>query len=186
MKMIVGLGNPGKQYEHTRHNVGFDVVEEVARRAGVAFRKGFLASAQTAKAKVAGIEVLLVKPLTYMNRSGHAVRALMKRRGWQPEDVAVVLDDADLEPGRLRIRKSGSAGGHKGLKSVLEELASENVARVRIGIGRDPSGRDMVDHVLTRFTAEERKLMEDAVKTGADAVAAIVESGVDKAMNTFN
>ena len=186
MKMVVGLGNPGKQYEHTRHNVGFDVVEEVARRAGVAFRKGFLASAQTAKAQVAGLEVLLVKPLTYMNRSGHAVRALMKRRGLQPEDVMVVLDDADLQPGQLRIRKSGSAGGHKGLKSVLDELASENVVRVRVGIGRNQSGKDMVDHVLTRFTAEERKLMEDAVKTGADAVATIVENGADQAMNTFN
>ena len=186
MKMIVGLGNPGKQYEHTRHNVGFEVVEEIARRAGVSFRKGFLASARTARANVAGLEVLLVEPLTYMNRSGQAVRALMKRRGLQPGDVMVVLDDADLQPGQLRIRKSGSAGGHKGLKSVLDELASDQVVRVRVGIGRDSSGRDMVDHVLTRFTAEERKLMEDAVKTGADAVAAIVEAGVDKAMNTFN
>ena len=158
MKMIVGLGNPGKQYEHTRHNVGFEVVEEIARRAGVSFKKGFLASARTAKAKVAGLEALLVEPLTYMNRSGHAVRALMKRRGLQPGDVIVVLD----------------------------ELASDQVIRVRVGIGRDASGRDMVDHVLTRFTAEERKLMEDAVKTGADAVTLIVEAGADKAMNTFN
>lgn len=186
MKMIVGLGNPGKQYEHTRHNVGFEVVEEIARRAGVSFRKGFMASARTAKANVAGVDALLIEPLTYMNRSGHAVRALMKRRGLQPEDVIVVLDDADLQTGQLRIRKSGSAGGHKGLKSVLDELASDQVVRVRVGIGRDSSGRDMVDHVLTRFTAEERKLMEDAVKTGADAVATIVEAGVDKAMNTFN
>ena len=186
MKMIVGLGNPGKQYEHTRHNVGFDVVEEVARRAGVSFRKGFLASAQTARATVAGCDLLLVKPLTYMNRSGQAVKALMRRKGVQPEDVVVVLDDADLETGRLRIRKNGSAGGHKGLKSVLEELASEDVVRVRVGIGRGATGVDMVDHVLTRFSAEERKLMEDAVTKGADAVAAIVERGVDRTMNDFN
>ena len=186
MKLVVGLGNPGRDYERTRHNVGFEVVDELARRADVSFRKGWLASAQTARINLAGQEVLLVKPLTFMNLSGQAVRPLLKKRGGTVADLLVVVDDVDLELGRLRIRPKGGAGGHNGLKSVIQELGSDEFARLRVGIGSQTEGRDMVDHVLSRFGAAEWAVMKTAVGCAADAVAAVVRDGVDRAMNDFN
>ena len=130
--------------------------------------------------------VLLVKPRTFMNRSGQAVAAVMRKRGLEPADVIVVLDDLELPRGQIRIRKKGGAGGHKGLQSVIQALGTDDFVRVRVGIGPRPAGEELVDHVLARFTAEERREVEKAVETAADAVAAVVRDGVEKAMNEFN
>jgi PTH1 family peptidyl-tRNA hydrolase len=184
--MVVGLGNPGRQYEKTRHNVGFEVLDEVARRSGATFRRTWFVPAKTARASVEGQDLLLVKPLTYMTRSGHAVAALLRRRGWGAGDVVVILDDADLEKGKIRVRRKGSAGGHKGLMSIAEALGTEEFVRVRVGIGPRPRGEEMVDHVLSAFTAAERKLVAEAVGKAADAVASLVRQGPDRTMTDFN
>ncbi len=186
MKLVVGLGNPGKAYERTRHNVGFEVADELARRAGATFGRGWLTSAQTAKAVVGGQDVVLVKPRTFMNRSGDAVGPLARKKGAGPEDVIVVVDDVDLDCGRIRVRRKGGNGGHKGLQSVIGALGTEDFVRVRVGVGPRPSGDEMVDHVLARFNGEERKRVEEAVHKAADAVERVLEQGADRAMNEFN
>jgi len=187
VKVIVGLGNPGRKYEHTRHNIGFEVVAELARAAAAEFRRGWLSSASTARVRLKdGGELLLVKPQTFMNRSGTAVAPLLRKKGLKPADLVVVVDDADLEPGRLRIRKQGGAGGHNGLKSLIQELGTDEFVRVRVGIGRDPAGTELVDHVLTRFAPHERETMDAAVRQAAEAVREIARAGADAAMNKFN
>jgi PTH1 family peptidyl-tRNA hydrolase len=186
VKLIVGLGNPGKQYERTRHNVGFEVLDELARRATADFRKPWLAKAQTATAHIGDHAVLLVKPVTFMNLSGEAVAALVRKRGWAPNDVLVVSDDVELPIGRLRIRERGGAGGHNGLKSVLERLGSDDFVRLRVGIGRAVGEREMTGHVLGRFSAEERRALEPVIVAAADAVECIVADGTETAMNRFN
>jgi len=184
VKLIVGLGNPGKQYAHTRHNVGFEVLDELARRAAVEFRKPWLAKAETAQTVLAGQPVLLAKPVTFMNLSGEAVAPLARKRGLEPADVVVVSDDIELPVGRLRIRAHGGSGGHNGLKSVIEQLGSEEFARVRVGIGR--SAGDATGHVLGRFSAEERRALEPVIAAAADAVEGILRDGAEVAMNKFN
>ncbi|HOW98296.1 MAG TPA: aminoacyl-tRNA hydrolase [Kiritimatiellia bacterium] len=186
MKIVLGLGNPGRKYEHTRHNIGFDVLDGMAAEAGVRFRKKWLMPLQSAEIEVGSETVLLVKPMTFMNRSGSALRPLVRRHGLAPEDVIVVLDDLDLEAGRLRIRKRGGAGGHKGLQSVLATLGTENFPRVRLGIGPRPVGEDLTGYVLARFGAAEREAAGRAVRQAGDAVRMMVEAGVDQAMNKFN
>lgn len=142
--------------------------------------------AWSGKAELEGKNVLLIKPSTFMNRSGRAVAAAARKRGLEPADVIVVLDDLELPRGQIRIRKKGGAGGHKGLRSVIEALGTEEFTRVRVGVGPRPASEDLVNHVLARFTAEERREVEKAVEVAADAVAAIVRDGVEKAMNKFN
>ena len=186
MKLIVGLGNPGKQYAHTRHNVGFEVLDELARRAAVEFRKPWLAKAETAQTVLAGQPVLLAKPVTFMNLSGEAVAPLARKRGLEPADVVVVSDDIELPVGRLRIRAHGGSGGHNGLKSVIERLGSEDFVRVRLGIGRALGERDTTGHVLGRFSAEERRALEAVIATAADAVECLLADGAEAAMNRFN
>lgn len=186
MKIVVGLGNPGKRYQGTRHNIGFDVLDALARRAGVRFRRKLLAPAQTAALETAGGKLLLVKPLTFMNRSGNGLRPLVRRQGASPADVIVVLDDLDLEAGRLRLRAKGGAGGHKGLQSVIAALETEAFPRVRLGIGPRPAGEELTDFVLARFAPAERGAVERAVAQAAEAVWCMAEEGVDKAMNRFN
>ena len=186
MKLVVGLGNPGKEYDKTRHNVGFEVLDEMVRRTGATLRRGWTVPAWTGKAELEGKHVLLVKPRTFMNRSGQAVVAAVQKKGLEAADVIVVLDDLELPRGQIRIRKKGGAGGHKGLRSVIQALGTEEFTRVRVGVGPRPAGEDLVDHVLARFTAEERREVEKAVAVAADAVAAVVRDGVEKAMNEFN
>ena len=187
MKLVVGLGNPGKNYQATRHNVGFEVVDELARRDQARFRRKWLSSAVMARVHHAcGEDIWLIKPQTYMNRSGLAVRAVMKKYGIAPEDVIVVVDDLDLDIGRMRIRKQGGAGGHNGLRSIIGETGTEGFMRVRVGIGRSQNDRETVDHVLSRFKADERTIINDAVEKAADAVWTIIGNGVDAAMNQFN
>ncbi|MFH0908806.1 MAG: aminoacyl-tRNA hydrolase [bacterium] len=197
MKLIVGLGNPGRAYEHTRHNVGFDVLDKLAGKGGAEFRKRLLSPVHTAEMRVGSESLLLVKPQAFMNRSGPPVGALMRKRGVAPADLVVVVDDVDLSCGQLRIRARGSAGGHKGLKSVIEHVGTEEFVRIRVGVGRpaasasrkqadEPGEGDMVKHVLSRFAPDERDVIREAIERAADAVAHIVEYGVDKAMNEFN
>ena len=186
MKLIVGLGNPGRKYAQTRHNTGFAVLDELARRAGAEFRKPLWARASTAKAQVGGQDVLLAKPETFMNLSGAAVAALARKRGLQPQDVVVVLDDAELAVGRLRIRARGSAGGHNGLKSIVQCLGSDEFIRVRVGIGRSGGAPGLTDHVLGSFTAAERAALAPVIPLAAEAVECILSAGVEQAMNRYN
>ncbi|MCS6770555.1 MAG: aminoacyl-tRNA hydrolase [Kiritimatiellae bacterium] len=185
MKLIVGLGNPGREYEGTRHNVGFDVVDELARRLGLSFRKSWRFTGELAEGMLEGCALLLFKPSTFMNRSGEAVAPLVRKKGIAPADLIVAVDDVDLPLGRLRLRKSGGAGGHNGLKSLIAHLGTEAFPRVRIGIGRDAE-RDTVEHVLGRFGSTERPVIEEAIRRAADAIAVALREGWDQAMNRFN
>jgi len=182
MRLVVGLGNPGRRYRGTRHNVGFEVVERLARRWGVRFRAE--GQAEVAQAEVGGEPVLLAKPLTFMNLSGQAVAELVRRWGLAPNQVLVVYDDMDLPVGAIRVRARGTAGGHRGMASVLEGLGTLEIPRVRVGIGRP--GSDAVDHVLSRFEPAERAQVEEAVERAADAVEVALRDGIHRAMDRFN
>ena len=154
MKLVVGLGNPGRKYERTRHNLGFFIIDRMARQSGVTVKKR-LCDAMVGEWSYEGERVLLVKPQTYMNRSGESVKALLGYFRSAPEDLTVIYDDLDLAFGRIRIRPTGGAGGHRGILSIMESLAGARFYRVRVGIGRPPEGVDPVDFVLEPFTAQE-------------------------------
>lgn len=184
MKIIVGLGNPGREYSATRHNAGFLVVDELARRWNCQSWKN-KSNAQIAEFR--GTEqVLLVKPQTYMNLSGTSVGELARWYKVDSEDIVVVFDDLDLPVGRLRLRMKGGSGGHRGIESLLTHLSKDTFARVRLGIGRPPEGWEVADYVLSRFTAEEEPLVEQAIAKAADAVESIIKVGLTKTMNLFN
>ena len=182
MKAIVGLGNPGTEYSGTRHNVGFDVVDELARRWGVKLRK-WKASADLAV--VNDREVLLVEPKTFMNESGQAVSAVMAFYKIQPADVLVVVDEVQLPLGKLRLRRSGSAGGHNGLKSVIAHVG-QDFPRLRIGVERGHPESALRHHVLSRVPPGEREIVARAIARAADAVETFVIDGLQVAMNRFN
>ena len=187
MKVIAGLGNPGPEYEDTPHNVGFDVVALLAERLAVEWRQSTRFQARLARVDRDGEKWLLVQPQTFMNLSGGSVAPLLRYHGGAPGDLVVVLDDADLPLGRVRIRPDGGSGGHRGLASVIEAMGTESFARVRLGVGRE-SGVDggLVDHVLGRFDPERRQAARRMVATAADAVQCLVEKGLAEAMNRFN
>jgi PTH1 family peptidyl-tRNA hydrolase len=182
MKAIVGLGNPGAEYSGTRHNVGFAVVDEVARRWDVRL-KGWKSIARLAI--VGGRETLLAEPQTFMNASGEAVERILAFHKIDPVDVLVVVDEVQLPLGRLRIRRAGSAGGHNGLKSIIQQIGTE-FPRLRVGIGRGDPQWDLSDHVLAPFRAEERAAVDQVVTRAADAVETFVGEGIAAAMNRFN
>jgi PTH1 family peptidyl-tRNA hydrolase len=185
MKLVVGLGNPGMKYERSRHNVGFDVVEQVAKTNGAPpFRSGF--DGMISECTVDGEKVLLLKPMTYMNRSGGSVRKAVDFYKLPIEDVLVVCDDFSLPLGRLRFRGSGSAGGQNGLKDVIAVLGSDAVQRLRIGIDPPPEGFDPADYVLSGFKLAERKVIDDAVIDAGRAVESWCRNGLQTAMNEFN
>jgi PTH1 family peptidyl-tRNA hydrolase len=185
MKLIVGLGNPGRKYDGTRHNVGFDVVAELARRqADAGFRKGF--QGETADGNVGGERILLLRPHTYMNRSGSSVVEARDFYKLTNADLLVVCDDLNLPFGKLRVRATGSAGGQKGLLDVIRCCGGEDVPRLRIGIGQQPDRMDAADFVLAKFSAAEKKEMEIAVATAADAVETWVREGIAICMNRYN
>ena len=184
--LLVGLGNPGDQYENTRHNVGFLVVEELADRAKVPVQK-LKYRALTNTATIGGQKVLLMKPITYMNLSGEAVRQAVDFYKVPADHVLVVSDDTALAVGRLRIRKGGSAGGHNGLKNIIQHLGTDQFPRVRLGVGEKPHpDYDLADWVLGKFQGEDKKAMDAAVKKAADAIECILSQGLDKGMNRFN
>ena len=186
MKAIVGLGNPGRRYEGTRHNVGFAVVDELARRASVVFESS-PAEALLAKWRYGADaeSVLLIKPLTFMNASGQAVGELARYFKVTLDELLVVVDEVQLPLGRLRIRPSGSAGGHNGLKSIIQHVGA-GFPRLRIGVGRGDPDWDLADHVLSKFAADEQDVAADAVTRAADAAEAFLAQGVGRAMNLFN
>ena len=185
MKLIVGLGNPGARYRGTFHNVGFDVVDEVARRRGVSFEA---APAEALMARVRDVDggALLAKPLTFMNVSGDAVGALQRYFRIALEDLLVVVDDVALPAGRLRVRRSGSAGGHNGLKSIIASLGTDGFARLRVGVGRGDPRRDLADHVLSRVTGEERETLAEATGQAADAAELFLGAPIEELMKRFN
>jgi peptidyl-tRNA hydrolase, PTH1 family len=184
MKTVIGIGNYGKRYLGTRHNVGFEVVDLIARRHGTAAtKKGYLSL--TATVEMGGEQVLLVKPQTYVNETGQAARQVLDWFKLTPADVLVVCDDANLPLGSGRARRGGSSGGHKGLQSVIAHLGTEDFPRLRLGIGGTEKG-GMIDHVLSRFAPEEREVIEKVVSRAADAAALWVAEGMDACMNSFN
>jgi PTH1 family peptidyl-tRNA hydrolase len=183
VKLVVGLGNPGRKYDGTRHNVGFDVVDLLAAGHHLEWES---APADALIARWRAASVLVAKPLTFMNLSGHAVGELMRFYKMEREDIVVIVDDANLELGRLRARPSGSAGGHNGLKSIIGALGSEDFARLRVGVGRGDARRDLADHVLARFDPQEREDVAEAVGRAADAAELFVSEGIGPVMNRFN
>ncbi len=186
MKLVVGLGNPGQEYERSRHNIGFMVVEELVRRQGVELKKMFWFPARQAKCRIAGSETRLLEPTTYMNRSGRAVWGAMRKWRVAPGDTVVVYDDVELEFGGIRVRAKGSGGSHNGMKSVLEWLQTKAFPRVRVGIGPKPADEDMIGFVLGNFPAEESLELEKVVERAADAVESIFSIGTERTMNAFN
>jgi PTH1 family peptidyl-tRNA hydrolase len=186
LKLVVGLGNPGKEYEQTRHNIGFLVIAEIARREGVELKKMFWFPARQAKCRMGDSTVRLLEPTTYMNRSGRAVWGAMKKWKIVPADTVVIYDDVDLEFGGIRVRGKGSGGSHNGMKSLLEWLQTKAFPRVRVGIGPKPKDADMIEFVLGRFSGEESLGLEKVVEHAADAVESIFSIGTERTMNTFN
>jgi PTH1 family peptidyl-tRNA hydrolase len=183
LKAIVGLGNPGNEYKRTRHNIGFEVIDELATRWRVDLKSSWKRKARLAAVK--DRDLLLVQPQTFMNLSGAAVAGIMAFYKLPPADVLVVVDEMQLPLGKLRLRPSGSAGGHNGLKSVIGMIGLD-FPRLRIGIGRGNQEWDLSDHVLSKFLAEEQPVVDRAVKRAADAVELFIDEGVLAAMNRFN
>lgn len=186
MFVIVGLGNPDKKYEKTRHNIGFDVIDALADKYNIDIKEK-KHKALCGSGIIEGIKVLLVKPQTYMNNSGESVGEVMNFYKLDPEeDLLVIFDDISLKPGNIRIRKKGSAGGHNGIKSIISHVGSQNFKRIKVGVGEKPQGWDLADHVLGHFSNEERGEVELAIADAVKATALIVTDETDQAMNAFN
>lgn len=186
MKAIVGLGNPGLKFERTRHNVGFWTIDELAKRLSVSVIKAKFQSV-VAECSIGGERTILVKPQTFMNLSGHAVHECVSFYKLSVErDVIVVYDDMDFHPGQLKLRERGSAGGHNGIKSIVQMLGTESFCRVRLGVGRPEPGIDVIGHVLGMFSKEEATRVDKAVHAAADAAVYSIEHGFERAMNQFN
>ena len=186
MFIIAGLGNPTLQYEGTRHNVGFDVIDMLADRYNISVdgRKG---RALIGKGMIGGQKVLQVKPQTYMNLSGESIAEVMAFYKLDPaEDLIVIFDDISLSPGNIRIRAKGSAGGHNGIKSIIAETGSSDFARIKVGVGEKPEGWDLADHVLGHFSKEERACVEEAIENACTAAAYMAGGEISRAMNEFN
>lgn len=185
--IIVGLGNPGRKYDGSRHNIGFDVIDELVDRYHIGGPERF-GKSLIGKGRIGDRRVILVKPMTYMNLSGEAVQEIVHYFRADPaEDLVVISDDIDLEAGRLRIRKKGSAGGHNGLKSIVQHLGTDEFARIRVGVGAKPDpDYDLADFVLGHFSGREKETMEEAVQKAAEAAACMAVDGADLAMNRYN
>lgn len=184
MYIIVGLGNPGKQYENTRHNMGFMVVDLLAEKYNIDVNK-IKFKALVGEGRIAGQKVLLVKPQTYMNLSGEAVRQAMDFYKIEPEELIVIYDDIDIPTGTFRIRKKGSPGTHNGMRNIFQHIQTNDFPRIRVGIG---SGKkeNLIGYVTGGISKSEKELLEDALTKSADAAACIIEKGIDKAMNEYN
>ena len=185
-RLLVGLGNPGADYEGTRHNVGFIVVEALAERARAVFQHDGRADAFVGSGRLRGRPVVLVKPLTYMNRSGSTVKHLVRRLGFEPTEVLIIVDDINLTLGKLRLRERGSAGGHNGVQDVIDQLGTDAFPRLRIGVGDDFAQGRQSDYVLSPFTKEEQPVIDEAVVRARDAAVTFVVDGIVSAMNRFN
>ena len=186
MFLIVGLGNPGKQYEHTRHNIGFDVMDALAEKYNISISEK-KHKALCGKGVINGVKVVLAKPQTYMNLSGESVAELVNYYKMDPEEEMIVIyDDISLAPGNLRIRKKGSAGGHNGIKNIIAMTGTQNFKRIKVGVGEKPKGWDLADYVLGRFPDEDRKKVNDAIEDAIGAVSMILRGETDQAMNCYN
>jgi len=183
-RIIVGLGNPGEQYVRNRHNTGFMVLDALARECGAGWSAYLLC--ETCRIEAAGREALLAKPLTYMNHSGKAVLALLADLGRHPEDLLLVVDDLNLPFGRIRIRERGSAGGHRGLGSIIGAFGTEEILRVRVGIGEEPAPEDKKEFVLSDFPAERQAQLDEIIVHTGNAVKSLLSGGVSKTMAIFN
>jgi len=184
--VVVGLGNPGERYVETRHNVGFAVVDDLAGRLGASFRRKLFRSYALAKAEHRGRRVILVKPLTFMNNSGGAVREALRETGSAPSDLLVVCDTLDLSPGSCRLRLRGSSGGQKGLQSIIGALGTDEFMRLTVGIGRPSHKGKVIGHVLSAPRREDAELIDDGVVRAAEAVLDLLEHGPAKVMNDYN
>lgn len=186
MFIIAGLGNPSKEYDKTRHNVGFDTVDYIAEQNGISIAEK-KHKALVGKGMIAGEKVILLKPQTFMNLSGESIRAVLDfYKADETAELIVIYDDISLPPGQLRIRKKGSAGGHNGIKSIIAHLGHDTFMRIKVGVGEKPAGYDLADYVLGRFSREDRIIMEEAFKEASRAVEVMITDGPDAAMNLFN
>ncbi len=181
VKLVIGLGNPGSKYEKTRHNVGFEVLDLMAEKAGAQFASHLKWQAHIAKHPLA----LLMKPQTFMNESGRAAGAALRFYKWQPEEILVIYDDVSIPLGNLRFRMNGSAGGHNGIKSIIQHLGSDSFPRLKLGIGSPKSG-EMVGHVLGKFSQDEKPEIQNALDNAAKAVHCALTEGVEAAANIYN
>lgn len=186
MYLIAGLGNPGRKYEGTKHNMGFDVIDHLVDQYRIP-SSGLTMKAMYGKGRIGTAPVILLKPMTYMNLSGEAVAAFAHYYKIDPgRELVVIYDDISLEPGQIRIRKKGSAGGHNGMKNIISELGTDQFARIRIGIGEKPPQWDLADYVLAPFSSPEREKIDGAIEDAADALQMILEGDIDGAMNHYN
>ena len=185
MYLIVGLGNPENEYAHTRHNMGFDTINQIAKNNNIEITKnkfkGILENTIIQNQKV-----ILLKPQTYMNLSGESVKEVAEFYNLKPEEIIVIYDDIDIEKGHIKIRKKGGAGSHNGMKSVVEELQSTDFARIRVGIGQPEFKSDMINYVIGKVSQEEQEILQQGVEKAAKAVEEILKNGIDIAMNKFN
>lgn len=185
MYIIAGLGNPSKEYEKTRHNAGFDTIDLLAEKLCIDLTEK-KHRAYCGKGMIGTEKVLLLKPQTFMNNSGESLRDAADFYKVEPEQILVIYDDISLEPGQLRIRMKGSAGGHNGIKSIIAHLGTQDFPRIKIGVGAKPERMDLADYVLSRFSPAEREKMEESFREGAEAVITFLKDGKDAAMNQYN
>ena len=185
MYLIAGLGNPTREYEKTRHNVGFEAIDILADKAGTTVTEK-KHKALYGKGYIGGQKVILAKPQTYMNLSGESIREIADFYKIEPENIIILCDDINLSEGQLRIRLKGSAGGHNGLKNIISHLRTQEFPRIRIGVGEKPRGMDLADYVLGRFPKEQQAVMEEAYRDAAEAACMMIEDGADAAMNHYN
>ena len=185
MYIIAGLGNPTREYEKTRHNVGFEVIDVLADMLGTTVEEKKFKGCY-GRGIIGGEKVLLLKPQTFMNLSGESIRAASDFYKVDPEHIIIIYDDISLDVGQLRIRKKGSAGGHNGIKNIIAHLGTQEFPRIKVGVGDKPKKMDLADYVLSRFSKEDRAAMDDAFKEAAKAVEVMITDGMDTAMNQFN
>ena len=185
MYLIVGLGNPENEYAHTRHNMGFDTINQIAKNNNIQITKNKF-KGLCESTIIQNQKVILLKPQTYMNLSGESVKEVAEFYNLKPEEIIVIYDDIDIEKGHIKIRKKGGAGSHNGMKSVVEELQSTNFARIRVGIGQPEFKSDMINYVIGKVPKEEQEILQQGVEKAAKAVEEILKNGIDIAMNKFN
>ena len=185
MYLIVGLGNPENEYANTRHNMGFDTINEIAKRNNITITKSkFKGLYETAI--IQGKKVILLKPQTYMNLSGESIKEVVNFYNIEPKEIIVIYDDIDIEKGKIKLRKKGGAGSHNGMKSVVEELNTTDFVRIRVGIGQPEFKSDMINYVIGKVPEDEQKILKEGTHKAAEAVEEILKNGIDIAMNKFN
>jgi len=185
ISLVVGLGNPGRQYQNTRHNIGFVTLDRIAEKLNTRFEREKY-KGQIAEGRIKNRSILLLKPMTFMNKSGESVAQAARNKINSPGDLFIIYDDAELPLGKIRIRKNGSAGTHNGMRSIVERVGTKEFPRLRIGVGMDKKTGDLADHVLGKFHPDERNIVADLVDASAEAAIRAMEDGIDSAMNEFN